>query len=668
MKLLRRYLDFVAVGCVAGGFALVASQRLGSVPVPDSGDEAMILQVPYELIHRGEFAWPMYQLLGGNIEHVWHSLRPVYYFLLTGFFEVFGWGLLQGRAFNLTAAMLLLVVLYLIGRRLFDWRVAMIAVIGLVCDQTFLERSRMIRNETIATALALLAFYLYEVAEEKQKGVLFVAAGIAAGAGVMCHTTILYVPVVVLVLMLLRRRSQVFSDSRLYLFLAGILAVMAYEVVYDVVDYKNLQLQYRSDRAHFPIASLWENLTSEPLRYQRWWAGAETYPIANLSEGLLHVVQLIVVGAVAYAVIFGSMRARRGNAGSDPRIRIWTATLVTVIFFAVATGPKRKAMTYMVYIAPWLMLCIGIMARELFDSVTRLKANGSNWRYRIAMGLALILLSVFAVAAGRTTYRYLKLVNSPDIASFEDFRAALREIVPDGTCPASVLFPVVWLAFPESDRCYITIEGRMVDDLELDGKDYTLLVPTMRNPWIGDPDAQYHFLGSVKGTPYGDFRAYYTGSDPQRRTIQPRSYQFFGNRRGYVNEQQVSEAREVLSLEARELSNEQATARHTSSGESSPNEAMRLCSATVKPFTVYVATILIAGPTDRWEIEVSGRDVVQVGERPPSPPGEVSRLFKTSGGERIDLHLRSVTEDTSALPAVTRVSLREVTQVLSVTQ
>src|SRR5437660_10545656 len=203
MKANERNVGLPIFALTIGSFLFVGTKRLGAVPLPDSGDESMILQVPYEIINRGLFAWPMYRYLGGNIENVWHSFRPLYYWSMTGFFKLFGWGLLQGRAFNLIAATAVLVVVFLIGRRLFDWRAGLIAVVLLVSDNTFVERSRMVRNEYLAVLFALLAFYVFEIAEQRRKGWLYIASGALAGAGVMTHTNILYILGALFLLMLL---------------------------------------------------------------------------------------------------------------------------------------------------------------------------------------------------------------------------------------------------------------------------------------------------------------------------------------------------------------------------------------------------------------------------------------------------------------------------------
>src|SRR5262252_8207947 len=211
----KRNLDLTLPVLVGAAFAAAAAVRLGTYPVYET-DESYILQVAYEILNRGKLALPMYRFLGGNIEKVWHSFTPLYFFSLSGFLELFGFGVLQGRVFNLIAALFCLMMVYLIGRRLFNWRVAFIAVVMMVSDPTVLQRARMVRNDYPAEAFALLAFYLYERAEERKSARYFVAAGLAAGAGIMCHPSIMYMVIAPGLLMLFRRRWALFTESSLY--------------------------------------------------------------------------------------------------------------------------------------------------------------------------------------------------------------------------------------------------------------------------------------------------------------------------------------------------------------------------------------------------------------------------------------------------------------------
>src|SRR5262245_27602222 len=134
---------------IIASFTYVAAQRLESFPLPRT-DESYTLQVPYEMNNRGSLSLPMYRYLGGNIENVWHSYTPLYFVLLGSYLKVFGWGLLQGRSFNLLTAVLVLVMIYVVGSKLFDWRVGSLAVLLMTADSTFLDQSRLLRNDFAA--------------------------------------------------------------------------------------------------------------------------------------------------------------------------------------------------------------------------------------------------------------------------------------------------------------------------------------------------------------------------------------------------------------------------------------------------------------------------------------------------------------------------------------
>src|SRR5437588_5297506 len=244
---LKRNVDLALPASIIAGFVTLAAQRLGTVPVPDKGDEAFMLQVPYEILYRGKFALPMYRFLGGNIENAWHSLRPVYFLSLSAFYKIFGLGLTQGRAFNLLTAALTLLIVYLIGRRMVSWQAGLIAVLMLISDLLFFERARMLRNDFPAAMFALFAFYLFEKAEKKRRPWLYFFSGLSAGAGVMCHTNVVYLIAALGLLMLLADGLSLFRGMKLYILSSGVLVATSYEIVYGIFDYKNLRLQYHGE-------------------------------------------------------------------------------------------------------------------------------------------------------------------------------------------------------------------------------------------------------------------------------------------------------------------------------------------------------------------------------------------------------------------------------------
>jgi hypothetical protein len=127
------------------------------------------------------------------------------------------------------------------------------------------------------------------------------------------------------------------------------------------------------------------------------------------------------------------------------------------------------------------------------------------------------------------------MVRAPNLATFDEFATVLRSIVPDELCPVAVQNPSVWLVFPEKDQCFATIEPRMQNEVDLDGKDYVLIRRAKKD--LDAPerrDGRYHLLGEMNNTLYGNLLIYYTGNDPRFLSLEPKTYQFFDEQRGYA--------------------------------------------------------------------------------------------------------------------------------------
>jgi 4-amino-4-deoxy-L-arabinose transferase-like glycosyltransferase len=537
MKSLKYNLDLLIVAVVIGSFVMVAAQRLGTIPVPE-GDEAFTLQVPYEMVNHGKLALPMLRYLGGNIENSWHSYIPVYFVLLSGFHKIFGLGLEQGRAFNLLTAALTLFMVFLVGRRLFDWRVGLIAILLLVGDQTFLERSRLLRDDFTAAFFALLAFYLYDLAEERKHRGLFVGAGLAAGAAVMSHTNMLYMIGAICLLILLKAGWRSFSSSKLYLFVASALAVMAYEIVYVLLDYRNFLLQNRGDDVHFRILSsggLWQNLLEERLRYQKWYAGGLMFP--DVPQTTLRIFQFLSVLAVVYLVVVVSREFKRWHFVKDARARLLVVTIVTVVFHAAIVSHKR--MFYLAHIVPWFALAVGVMLREGIDRVKSLRdhqTQHAKLTYSPAMVLVGLAGAVYLSLLITQGHRYLVEVRNPNLASFDEFTRVIKDVVPPDVCPVAIKNPSIWLAFPEKDGCFATIENRFRDEAlaDIEGKEFALVTrPNSLPDRTGDSANSYHLLAEMLNTPYGNLIIYYTGTNHRYLAIKAKRYEFFGLLGGY---------------------------------------------------------------------------------------------------------------------------------------
>jgi hypothetical protein len=198
-------------------------------------------------------------------------------------------------------------------------------------------------------------------------------------------------------------------------------------------------------------------------------------------------------------------------------------------------------MFYLAHIVPWFALAVGLMLRDGMDRIARLRT--SRWPHaRLAYRAAVIVVILAGVGYASQlvvqSRRYLAEVRNPNLASFAEFTTAIREIVPEGLCPVAVKNPSVWLAFPDKDSCFATIENRFKEAAyaDIDGKDYALVTRLNALPErAGNAAVDYHLLGEMWNTPYGNLLIYYTGTDPHYLVIKPKRYEFFGELGGYTS-------------------------------------------------------------------------------------------------------------------------------------
>lgn len=654
-KFLSRNYHFAIFLLVVSGFLFVACQRLGTVPVYET-DESFTLQVPYEMLHHRKLALPMYRYLGGNIENAWHSYTPVYFVLLGGFLKVFGFGVVQGRAFNLITAVLTLLMVYLIGRKLFDWRVGLIATLMLVSDLTFLERSRLLRNDYAAAMFALLAFYLYQRAEERGSWRLILGSGVAAGAGVMCHTNVLYMLGVIGILMVFKKGWRAFSSRELYIFTTGALAVMAYEIIYDLIDLKNFLLQNRQDSLHFGVlesGGLWQNVLRERLRYVEWYSGGGIFPA--VPRTLLHLFQVLTVIAVIYLLV-RAVRGVRRRINDDPRKAVLVATAVTVLFIALLGG--NKEIYYISHLAPWFAICVGVLVTDGLAMISRFRASSFAWARpaRIAVsGAVLIVIAMFGYQLVKQNVTYVREARNPNLVSFQEIANVLAATVPEGLCPVAIKAPVIWLAFPEMDRCFADIEARMAGAVDIDGKDYALVSrPRNLRNLAEDVDQKYHLIGELFDTAYGTLAVYYTGSDPRYLSLAARRYYFFNELNGHVSDEQIAAGREIWSA-----SNSEAH------GGTSTASLIEVSLVELAPNMIYQIAVEGAS-TSGWELvivdERTGDWSKRVALTGNEHSGSVSELFRNPIASRVRLAVRPLNAHSADSIRISRISIREVGQ------
>jgi hypothetical protein len=245
--------------------------------------------------------------------------------------------------------------------------------------------------------------------------------------------------------------------------------------------------------------------------------------------------------------------------------------------------------------------------------------------------------------------QYLKTVRYPYRSSFEEFKSVLRSIVPDGVCPVAIRLPTVWLAFPEADYCFATIETRMRSAVDLKGKEYALVIHTDQERYWSTELEGLKLIGSMLGTPYGDLSIYYTGLNEAIASRAPQTYRFFSQQRGYVSDDELARAREIWSASGREmgahtgvpLPADDLLMLDSERLGSTGNSIVELASIDLEPNTIYKLDFDIATADGQWELIVYSHDTGEwLNQTRITAKQKVENFVLTFGTSRIKLLIR----------------------------
>jgi hypothetical protein len=300
---------------------------------------------------------------------------------------------------------------------------------------------------------------------------------------------------------------------------------------------------------------------------------------------------------------------------------------------------------------------------------------------KFAYGAGLASLTVATLGIGylgfSQTRSYLRAVRSPDNASFAELKSALRGLVPEGVCPVAVREPVLWLAFPEYDLCFASIQPRTRKAADIDGKEFAMIVARGEaHYWVEQiASTNHHLLGTLNNTPYGSYEAYYTGTDPRWKALEPLEYQFFDRKRGYVSGNEIAGAREIWSADPSGLKQCGAPGVLEADGlainlvdvSARRNGIIELCALELKPDTIYQASVEGNAEAQRASLvilrEKNGAWVLDQIREERDQASPVAGLFRTDANNQFKIGLRPMAQGAASTIKLTRLSIREVASV-----
>ena len=170
-------------------------------------DEAIYAEVSKEMVQRGEWLTPHWN------GHQWFEKPPVYFWATALLFKVFGVGEFWARFASALSGLGVLLLAFLIARKIYNDSAGVLAVLILISTQLFVYYARFGTTDTMLTLCILLAVYAYLRTEEDER--FWLLAGASCAMGVMVKGAAgLITPAVLLVASLIDRRFVSIIRSR----------------------------------------------------------------------------------------------------------------------------------------------------------------------------------------------------------------------------------------------------------------------------------------------------------------------------------------------------------------------------------------------------------------------------------------------------------------------
>jgi 4-amino-4-deoxy-L-arabinose transferase-like glycosyltransferase len=229
---LRRFMPALVLLLGALLYWPVSLDHLSSWP-PVGEDEPWIAAAPYKLATQGVYGNDLFAGYYNSEQHL-YNLVPLYPMMLSGVFRTAGIGVEQMRILPVAFGFLLLLILYLLARQLFDSSVATLSValmllLRLTSSLTgtgipLLDIARINRPDLLVSLFGLFACYLFNRAEQRNSRSGYLVAGMMIGLAALADLYGAFWLPALLVLLPLRRGWRIVRGPEPYLLLAGFCA------------------------------------------------------------------------------------------------------------------------------------------------------------------------------------------------------------------------------------------------------------------------------------------------------------------------------------------------------------------------------------------------------------------------------------------------------------
>lgn len=404
-------------------FWFICLDRLSTFP-PVGEDEPWIAATPYKLVTEGVYGSDLFAGYYGMERHDFQR-PPIYPLLLAGVFKLAGVGVLQMRLLPVICGFLVLVMVWKLGEQLHNRTAGAVGVVLLLSQRLaightetgipLLDAARISRNDIAVPVFGLLAFWIFNRAEESRRPASYFLAGVLVALAALSHVYGAFWLPALLVVLFWRRGLSIFFEGPVYLLISGFLLTSLPWLAIIGLYWSDVVGQLKPVAARFDLFNpsfYLENVLHEINRYRP----LDLFLPSGRPDFIRPGTWFALLGlAVALGIALWRERPLRNS-------RIFAAATVLVVQFVLfALLLKPKNYSYIIALWPLAILLLAWVWTWLWD-------RSSSRRARLA--LALFLGFILLEGGQRIAHRS---VAARETTSYSEFASKVAAYIPRGS-------------------------------------------------------------------------------------------------------------------------------------------------------------------------------------------------------------------------------------------
>jgi 4-amino-4-deoxy-L-arabinose transferase-like glycosyltransferase len=387
------------------------------------GDEAWFSNPAYTLATVGILGTTM---KAGGIANYTYWQPPVYLLLLAGSFKLFGFGLIQARMVSVALGFLTVLFTYLLGKRLYNKRIGLLASIILIANPLFFYASRQVRMDIAVACFTLIALYFILIALKDSKPLFYFISSFFAMLALLSHPNgVMGIIAIILIILVykvdLKDLKLNLKLKEIIFMISGIILPLVPYLYYISLDFPEFKNQFMSNIGGSP-SNILINLITEPTRYLTLLAFLYiiNYPI---SFDVMIIAGIILTISGLYYIL-----KERGFQEKFLMIILLTHIILLAMIVVI-----KLNYWYLAMILPYWSILIVLP----FKNKIKLKKLRTTFlKITLVMFIIINLFGIFLLIANSTHYNYLQIENE------------VQKYIPEGS--VIVGDPTYWIALHDN--------------------------------------------------------------------------------------------------------------------------------------------------------------------------------------------------------------------------